>query len=151
MENLPSILLYPFHNHFWWSILILPLNHDLYGQNITCWCRFCSVLTHPRPPAPDPLEPEHTAKAIQDWGVDYIVITMVDRDDLPDGGAAHIAKTLSLIKQIEGGKVLVECLAGDFQGKSKSVEVICQSGLDVFAHNVETVERYLYIVIYGVR
>lgn len=63
------------------------------GDTCTRGCRFCSVKTSPRPPALDPEEPANTAEAISRWNVDYIVITSVDRDDLPDGGANHIAQT----------------------------------------------------------
>lgn len=66
---------------------------QIMGDTCTRGCRFCSVKTSPRPPALDPEEPANTAEAISRWNVDYIVITSVDRDDLPDGGANHIAQT----------------------------------------------------------
>jgi lipoic acid synthetase len=81
------------------------------------------------------------SKAVAAWGLDYVVLTSVDRDDLPDGGAAHIARTVGLLKQETGGKLLVEALVPDFQGDGQSVRLVAQSGLDVFAHNVETVPR----------
>ena len=74
------------------------------------------------------------------WGVDYIVLTSVDRDDIPDGGAQHFADTVELLKQ-KKPELLVECLVSDFQGSHSSVETLATSGLDVYAHNVETVER----------
>ena len=66
----------------------------LMGDTCTRGCRFCSVKTARKPPPLDPNEPEKTAAAIVKWGLDYIVITSVDRDDIPDGGAAHIAQTV---------------------------------------------------------
>lgn len=74
------------------------------------------------------------------WGVDYIVMTSVDRDDLPDGGAQHFAHTVELLKR-QKPEILVECLVSDFQGNQTSVATLARSGLDVYAHNVETVER----------
>uniref|UniRef100_A0A914GXP2 Lipoyl synthase, mitochondrial n=1 Tax=Globodera rostochiensis TaxID=31243 RepID=A0A914GXP2_GLORO len=112
----------------------------LMGDTCTRGCRFCSVKTARRPPPPDPEEPLNTAKAVKSWGVDYIVLTSVDRDDLADGGAAHISATVRCLKE-ECSHVLVECLVPDFAGVPKSVEAVVQSGLDVFAHNLETVRR----------
>jgi len=74
-------------------------------------------------------------------GLDYVVITMVDRDDILDGGAAHVAETLQAIKRASPG-ILVEALVGDFQGSLRDVETVVRDGApDVFAHNVETVAR----------
>jgi len=81
-----------------------------------------------------------TADAVTRWGVDYIVLTSVDRDDILDGGASHFATTVELIKQ-KKSEMLVECLVSDFRGNLESVKKIANSGLDVYAHNVETVER----------
>lgn len=103
-------------------------------------CMFCAVKTDSKPPAPDPFEPFKTAEAVAQWGVDYIVLTSVDRDDIPDGGAQHFAHTVELLK-IRKPEILVECLVSDFQGMLPSVETLARSGLDVYAHNVETVER----------
>ncbi|KAF8430095.1 hypothetical protein EV426DRAFT_4551 [Tirmania nivea] len=111
----------------------------LMGDTCTRGCRFCSVKTSRRPPPLDPLEPEKTAEALRRWGLGYVVLTSVDRDDLPDGGAAHFAKTISLIKQKASG-ILVEALTGDFAGDLAMVEQVARSGLDVYAHNMETVE-----------
>lgn len=69
------------------------------GDTCTRGCRFCSVKTSKTPPPLDPNEPMSTANAITGWGVDYIVITTVDRDDLVDSGAAHFAKTVELVKE----------------------------------------------------
>lgn len=110
------------------------------GDTCTRGCRFCAVKTS-RAPAPlDPHEPENTAEAISRWGLGYIVLTSVDRDDIADGGASHIASTISKIK-FKNPKILVEALVPDFSGDKACVKTIVDSGLDVFAHNVETVER----------
>ena len=76
-----------------------------------------------------------------EWGIDYVVLTSVDRDDLPDGGASHIAATISNLKKHTQGRLLVEALVPDFEGNLNSVATVAQSGLDVYAHNVETVRR----------
>ncbi|XP_069600684.1 lipoyl synthase, mitochondrial isoform X1 [Ranitomeya imitator] len=110
----------------------------LMGDTCTRGCRFCSVKTAKKPPPLDPDEPYNTAKAIADWGLDYVVLTSVDRDDLPDGGAEHFARTVSLLKE-RNSKILIECLTPDFRGDKNAVETIVRSGLDVYAHNVETV------------
>lgn len=81
-----------------------------------------------------------TAEAVAEWGVDYIVLTSVDRDDIPDGGAQHFAHTVELLKT-KKPDILVECLVSDFQGMLPSVATLALSGLDVYAHNIETVER----------
>lgn len=69
------------------------------GDTCTRGCRFCSVKTARAPPALDPNEPIHTATAIASWGLDYIVLTSVDRDDLADGGSKHIAECIQQIKK----------------------------------------------------
>lgn len=111
----------------------------LMGDTCTRGCRFCSVKTSRAPPPPDPMEPENTAIAIQKWGLGYVVLTTVDRDDLEDGGSHHLAQTVKEIKKKSHGKTLVECLSGDFRGDLKQVDVLANSGLEVYAHNVETV------------
>lgn len=111
----------------------------LMGDECTRGCRFCSVKTNRTPKPLDPHEPEHTSEAISRWGLDYVVLTSVDRDDLADGGSNHFAETIRKIKQ-KAPQILVECLTGDFRGDLKGVETVAQSGLDVYAHNIETVE-----------
>ena len=112
----------------------------LMGDTCTRGCRFCSVKTS-RAPAPlDPNEPEKTAEAVAKWGLDYIVITSVDRDDIPDAGASHIARTVEAIKRLKPSQ-MVEVLTPDFSGNNDCIDLVAQSGLDVFAHNVETIER----------
>lgn len=112
----------------------------LLGDTCTRGCMFCAVKTDSKPPPPDPFEPFKTADAVTKWGVDYIVLTSVDRDDIPDGGAQHFAHTVELLKH-KKPELLVECLVSDFQGDLDSVKTLATSGLDVYAHNVETVER----------
>ena len=111
----------------------------LLGDTCTRGCRFCSVKTNRAPSKPDPMEPENTAEAIKRWGLGYVVLTTVDRDDLIDGGANHLAETVRKIKQ-KAPKTLVETLSGDFRGDLKMVDIMAQCGLDVYAHNLETVE-----------
>ncbi|KAI9857686.1 MAG: hypothetical protein M1813_008107 [Trichoglossum hirsutum] len=111
----------------------------LMGDTCTRGCRFCSVKTSKAPPPLDPHEPEHTAEALSRWGLGYVVLTSVDRDDLADGGAHHFAETIRKIKQ-KAPTMLVEALTGDYAGDLEMVRMVAQSGLDVYAHNVETVE-----------
>lgn len=111
----------------------------LMGDTCTRGCRFCSVKTSRTPGPLDPHEPEHTAEALKRWGLGYVVLTSVDRDDLADGGAAHFAETIRKIKSKAPG-ILVEALTGDFAGQEAMVNQVATSGLDVYAHNVETVE-----------
>ncbi|RHY41009.1 hypothetical protein DYB30_011268 [Aphanomyces astaci] len=122
----------------------------LMGDTCTRGCSFCAVKTSRRPPPLDPNEPANVSKAIAQWGLDYIVFTSVDRDDLPDAGAEHFASTvrrlpsLSLhVRQLRAAlpEILIECLTPDFSGRVDLVETVARSGLDVFAHNIETVER----------
>lgn len=111
----------------------------LMGDTCTRGCRFCSVKTSRAPPPLDPHEPEHTAEALKRWGLGYVVLTSVDRDDLADGGAHHFAETIRKIKDKAPG-MLVEALTGDYAGDLEMVDLVAGSGLDVYAHNVETVE-----------
>ncbi len=111
----------------------------LMGDTCTRGCRFCSVKTSKAPPPLDPHEPEHTAEALRRWGLGYVVLTSVDRDDLADSGARHFAETVRKIKSKAPG-MLVEALTGDYAGDLEMVDLVAQSGLDVYAHNVETVE-----------
>jgi lipoyl synthase len=111
----------------------------LMGDTCTRGCRFCSVKTS-RAPAPlDRHEPGRVAEALGRWGLGYVVLTSVDRDDVADGGAAHFAETIRRIKG-RSPAMLVEALTGDFGGDLAGVRTVAGSGLDVYAHNVETVE-----------
>ncbi|KAG9056099.1 hypothetical protein FS842_000328 [Serendipita sp. 407] len=111
----------------------------LMGDTCTRGCRFCSVKTSKTPAPLDPHEPEHTAEAVSRWGLGYIVLTTVDRDDIPDGGAEHFASTIRKIKY-KAPNILVEALTGDFAGNLEHVALVARSGLDVYAHNIETTE-----------
>lgn len=117
----------------------------LLGDTCTRGCRFCAVNTATTPPPPDQDEPFNTAAAIAKWHVDYVVLTSVDRDDLPDGGASHFARTVTLLKQLRPN-MLIECLVSDFQGHRSAVSTLATSGLDVYAHNIETVRRLQHTV-----
>lgn len=117
----------------------------LLGDTCTRGCRFCAVKTSKNPAPPDPMEPQNTAEAIVSWGVDYIVLTSVDRDDLPDGGSGHFAQTVKAMKKRKP-EIMVECLTSDFRGDLEAVSMLANSGLDVFAHNIETVKRLQRIV-----
>ncbi len=108
-------------------------------------CRFCAISTARRPPPLDPEEPFKVAEAVSKLNLKYIVLTSVDRDDLEDGGAHHFAKTVTELKRLNPG-LLVEALVPDFRGDLKAVEIIVDSGLDVYAHNIETVKRLQYRV-----
>lgn len=98
------------------------------------------MKTSKAPPPLDPHEPEHTAEALRRWGLGYVVLTSVDRDDLADGGARHFAETIMKIKS-KAPTMLVEALTGDYAGDLEMVAKVARSGLDVYAHNVETVEE----------
>lgn len=92
-------------------------------------------------PAPlDPEEPEKVATAIVKWGLDYVVLTSVDRDDLEDQGSDHFRQVVQKLKE-KKPSLLVEALTPDFQGNKDLIHAVATSGLDVFAHNMETVER----------
>ena len=108
-------------------------------------CRFCAIQTARRPPPLDPDEPFKVAEAVSKLKLKYVVLTSVDRDDLADGGADHFAQTVKELKRLDPG-LLVEALVSDFRGDQKAVEAIVDSGLDVYAHNVETVYRLQYRV-----
>ncbi|MBM3380933.1 MAG: lipoyl synthase [Betaproteobacteria bacterium] len=112
------------------------------GDTCTRGCRFCAVKTGNPAGLLDANEPMNTALNIKKMNLDYAVITMVDRDDLPDGGAAHIAQTVSAI-QSENPGLILEILAGDFQGREEPLREVlfAGQGVDVFAHNLETVRR----------
>ncbi len=111
------------------------------GETCTRGCRFCSVNTGKPGGVIDSQEPENTALSLAEMGLAYVVLTMVDRDDLPDGGAAHVAQTVRRI-QHHSPHLRVETLVGDFLGRDDDVRTVVQEGRpDVFAHNVEVVPR----------
>ena len=110
------------------------------GHTCTRGCRFCAVTTGNPRGAVDPREPEHVARAITTLGLKYVVLTMVDRDDLLDGGAAHVATTIASLHERQPS-LLVEALVGDFGGRHRDIDVVLESAPDVFAHNVEVPRR----------
>jgi lipoic acid synthetase len=112
----------------------------LLGHTCTRGCRFCAVTTGNPRGAVDPREPEHVARAITQLGLRYVVLTMVDRDDLLDGGAAHVAITIASLHERQP-ELLVEALVGDFSGRHRDVDVVLDGAPDVFAHNVEVPRR----------
>lgn len=107
------------------------------GDRCSRACRFCDVPTGNLLP-PDPDEPERVASIISALGLRYAVITSVDRDDLPDGGADHWAETICKVRQRAPGLKL-EVLIPDFKGISSFVGKVCESKPDIIAHNIETV------------
>jgi lipoic acid synthetase len=109
------------------------------GDICTRSCRFCDVTTG-RPLPPDPDEPRRVAEMLGRLGLEHTVITCVDRDDLPDFGAAHWAETIRRVKAA-CPEMTLEVLAGDFKGKPELVDVVLAANPDVFAHNLETVPR----------
>jgi len=117
----------------------------LMGSVCTRACRFCSVDTGNPNGWLDPLEPANAAQSVRLMGLSYVVLTSVDRDDLPDGGAAHYAACVRAIKQVNPNTA-VEALTPDFSGDHDAVGVVVDSGLEVFAQNLETVERLTHRV-----
>ncbi len=112
----------------------------LLGDVCTRGCRFCAVTTGDPAGRIDRDEPRKLAESIAAMQLRYVVLTMVDRDDLQDGGAAHVAECVREIKR-QRQELIVEALVGDFRGDEAAVETVCAAGVDVFAHNVETVSR----------
>lgn len=112
----------------------------LMGSLCTRNCRFCDVKTGDPAGALDKTEPERLKKAVEEFELDYVVLTSVDRDDLGDGGAAHFRSIVEKIKKLSEPP-LVEGLIPDFSGDNESLELVAGSGLDVIGHNIETVER----------
>ena len=110
------------------------------GGVCTRGCRFCSVASGNPNGWLDHDEPEKTASAISEMNLDYIVLTSVDRDDLEDQGAGHFAKTVRLVKEYTPD-ILVEVLTPDWRGDATCIQTTVDSGADVLAHNLETVER----------
>lgn len=115
------------------------------GSVCTRACRFCAVDTGNPRGWLDPEEPLNTARAVRLMKLNYIVITSVDRDDLEDGGAAHYAACVREIKKMNSNTA-VEALTPDFRGVLSDVETVVDSGVDVFAQNIETVKRLTHPV-----
>jgi lipoyl synthase len=109
------------------------------GDTCTRSCGYCNV-THGTPKAPDPLEPAHVASAIHAMELAHVVITSVDRDDLPDYGAAHFARTIAEIRA-RIPECSIEVLIPDFKGDQGALHLVLDAGPDVLNHNIETVPR----------
>ena len=117
----------------------------LMGDVCTRACRFCSVNTGNPNGWLDPEEPDNTAEAVKLMGLKYVVLTSVNRDDLPDGGAGHYAAVVRATKALNPDTA-VEALTPDFLGDPDAVHTLLDSGIEVFAQNVETVERLTHPV-----
>ncbi len=110
------------------------------GEVCTRGCRFCNVKTGNPKGVLDSFEPEKVAYSISQMSLEYVVITTVDRDDLPDQGAEHFSRTVTTVKKLSPN-LIVEILAGDFRGDQNLVNQLTDAKPNVYAHNVETVER----------
>lgn len=108
------------------------------GEVCTRRCTFCAV-TKGKPLLADPDEPRRVGEAVAKMGVHHAVITMVNRDDMPDGGAEHIAKTVAAVRAASGANV--EVLISDLEGNRDALRAVIASKPEVLAHNVETVPR----------
>ena len=111
----------------------------LMGEVCTRACRFCHVKVGAPPPL-DPMEPVNLALAVKEMDLEYIVVTSVNRDDRPDGGASHFASAIRELKT-QSPKTTVEVLIPDFQGRQDALALVAEARPHVVAHNVETVER----------
>ncbi|ANK81034.1 MAG: lipoyl synthase [Rhizobiales bacterium NRL2] len=109
------------------------------GDTCTRACTFCNVKTG-RPGQLDPFEPESVAQSVKKLGLNHVVVTSVDRDDLDDGGADHMAQTILRIREASPGTT-IEVLTPDFQKKPGALEKVVEARPDVFNHNLETVPR----------
>ncbi len=110
------------------------------GDTCTRGCRFCNVKTGNPRGVVDWMEPVRVAEAVRDMGWKYLVVTAVDRDDLPDGGALIFANTVRAIhERVPGSRV--EILSGDYRGDLAALDIVLDAKPDVFAHNLETVRR----------
>lgn len=109
------------------------------GDTCTRRCGFCAVATG-RPRAVDPEEPDHVAEAVRHLELKHAVLTMVDRDDLPDGGAGHVAAVIRAVRRLNPG-CEVEVLTSDFRGVERPLDAILAEGPVTFSHNIETVPR----------
>ena len=127
-----------------------PNRHECWGQKTASFmimgeyctrgCRFCAVKTMARPPPPDPKEPGNLAEAIAKLGLEYVVITSVDRDDIDDGGSRHFAECIRELRE-RCPNIIIESLIPDFSNKKSSLDDIIDAKPDVVSHNIETVER----------
>src|SRR3954465_9071444 len=115
---------------------------QILGDVCTRACRYCAVTSGRPETAPEPLEPLRVARAVERMGLDHVVVTSVDRDDLPDRGAAHFAATIRSIRRVSP-TCGVEVLVPDFLGfREEALRVVLEARPDVFNHNIETAERF---------
>ena len=119
------------------------------GDVCTRNCGYCAV-THGRPVWEDREEPERVGRAVSELGLEYVVITSVNRDDLADGGAAHFAATVRAVRRHAPG-CRVELLIPDFQGNAGALQTVLEAGPDVLNHNTETVPRLYKVARHGGR
>jgi lipoic acid synthetase len=119
------------------------------GEVCTRACAFCNVATG-KPAALDPMEPVNVALAVAQLGLEHVVVTSVDRDDLDDGGAAHFAQVVGAIRK-ESPKTTIEILTPDFKDREGAIETVAASRPDVFNHNLETVPRLYPTIRPGAR
>jgi len=116
----------------------------LLGKNCTRNCTFCQV-TKDQPGPVDEMEPIHVAEAVKEMGLEHVVITSVTRDDLPDGGAGHFARTIEAVRNASPN-VTVEVLIPDFKGDIDSLITVVEASPDILNHNVETVPELYDLV-----
>ncbi len=109
------------------------------GNTCTRGCRFCAI-SKGKPNSLDPEEPQQVAQTVKELGLSHIVVTSVDRDDLPDGGSNHFAQTVLWLKTLNPG-IRVEVLIPDFKGDRSALGTVVDSGIDILNHNIETVPR----------
>lgn len=114
------------------------------GEICTRSCKFCATLTG-KPLPPEPTEPSGLAESVKLMRLKHVVITSVDRDDLRDGGAAHWAKTISEVKNLNPG-ITIEVLIPDFDNKAELIQLVADAEPDIISHNLETVERLTPLV-----
>lgn len=110
----------------------------LMGKECSRSCGFCDIGFNPKPAALDPNEPENVADSVEKLGLAHVVITMVSRDDLPDGGAQHLANTIAQLR-LRCPKTTVEVLTSDFEGNTNSCDLILAERPEIFSYNIETV------------
>ncbi len=110
------------------------------GKSCTRACSFCAIDFSKAPPPPDPKEPDNVAESVKELGLSHVVITMVARDDLPDGGALHLAAVIKRIKEVNP-EATIETLTSDFAGNFDALNCIIDMRPEIFNHNVETVRR----------
>lgn len=110
------------------------------GKACTRSCGFCDIAFSKTPPAPEADEAERLAESVLEMGLKHVVITMVARDDLPDGGAHHLAEIVSKVR-LKAPEATIELLTSDFSGQTEALDIILEAEPDIFNHNIETVRE----------